>query len=78
MKRAITLFAAFALLVASIESLHTLVAWWQAGRPAPEWPEFFALMALAVAAWAWWRHSVFGSKYGACRIEARDDLPPRV
>ncbi len=59
MKRVGFLLLAFALLVAGIESLQVLVAWWQAGRPAPGWREILAFAALAVVAVAWWRHSVF-------------------
>lgn len=60
MKRLGFLLAAFALLVVGIESLHVLVAWWQAGRPALGRQEALALAGLAVVAVAWWRHSVFG------------------
>lgn len=69
MKRVAFLLVAFALLVAGIESLRVLVAWWQAGRPVPGWREALAFVGLAVVAVAWWRHSVFGcGKAGRCLL----------
>lgn len=60
MKKLAALGVAFALLVAGIESLRVIVAWWQAGRPMPGWAEFVAFGVLALVAVVWWRHSVFG------------------
>jgi len=73
MKRLAWLVVAFALLVAGIESLKILVAWWQAGRPPPGMAEILAFGALALAGFAWWRHSVFGCRNDGCRV----DRPPR-
>lgn len=70
MKRLGFLLAAFTLLVVGIESLHVLVAWWQAGRPAPGWREALALAGFVLVAVAWRRHSVF-----ACRKAERCLLP---
>lgn len=72
-KRLLGLLAAFALLVAGIESLRLLVAWWQAGRPAPGWDEMLAFCVLAVVAAVWWRYSVFGCGKRAC---LRPEPPP--
>lgn len=72
-KRLLVLLAAFALLVAGIESLRLIVAWWQAGRPPPGWQEIAAFVVLAVAAAAWWRFSVFGCGRSNC---LRPDEPP--
>lgn len=66
------LIVAFALLVTGIESLKVLVAWWQQGRPAPGGDEILAGLALAVAGFAWWRHSVFTCRNKACLPEAKD------
>ena len=74
MKKLAALGAAFALLVAGIESLRVIVAWWQAGRPMPGWVEFVAFGVLAAAAVVWWRYSVFGCDKRACRLS--DDAPP--
>jgi hypothetical protein len=78
MKRLAWLVVAFALLVTGIESLKILAAWWQAGRPAPGMSEMLALLALAVAAFAWWRHSVFSCSKAACRLDQKDEAkePP--
>jgi hypothetical protein len=72
MKRLAWLVLAFALLVAGIESLKVLAAWWQAGRPTPELPELLALLAFAVAGFAWWRHSVFTCRDQNCRLAEKD------
>jgi hypothetical protein len=70
-KRFAWLVVAFALLVTGIESLKILVAWWQAGRPAPGMAEILAFAALLLAGVAWWRHSVF-----ACRKDGGACLAP--
>lgn len=73
MKRLALLLVAFALLVAGIESLKVLAAWWEAGRPPPGVTEVLALAVLLLVAVAWWRHSVF-----ACRKDGAACLaPPR-
>lgn len=80
MKRLAWLIVAFALLVAGIEALHVLVAWWQAGRPTPGLTELLACAALAVVAFAWWRHSVFTCRNNACLLPDQDvskTPPPR-
>ena len=79
MKRLAFLVVAFALLVAGIESLKVLVAWWQAGRPPPGMAEILACAALALVGFAWWRHSVFACDKGACLLpqqEQRQDASP--
>ena len=68
MKRLAGLIAAFALLVAGIESLRVLSAWWQAGRPPPGPAELLSFAALAMVAVVWWRHSVFACRHGNCRM----------
>jgi hypothetical protein len=72
-KRLATLLAVFALLVAGIESLRLIVAWWQAGRPPPGWEEILAFFVLAAVAVVWWRYSVFGCGSSAC---LRPEPPP--
>lgn len=72
MRRLLRLAAAFAVLVAGIEALKVVVAWWRAGRPAPGIVEMVALVALAVAGIIWWRISVFRCRRdkdgnGSCR-----------
>ncbi|RLJ68599.1 hypothetical protein [Sulfurisoma sediminicola] len=71
-KRLAFLVVAFALLVAGIESLKVLVAWWQAGRPPPGMAEILACAALALVGFAWWRHSVFACDKGACLLPEKD------
>lgn len=68
MKRLLFLAAAFALLIAGIESLHVIVAWWEAGRPAPGATLWFAFGVFAAVAWIWWRHSVFHCARGQCLL----------
>ena len=68
MKRALWFLLAFALLVAGIEALKVLVAWWQAGRPAPGLTEWLAFAVFGVAAFAWWRHSIFTCRNKACLL----------
>lgn len=72
MKRALWLLVAFLLLVAGIEALKVLVAWWQAGRPAPGLTEWLAFAVFGVAAFAWWRHSAFTCRNRACLLPDND------
>jgi uncharacterized membrane protein YqjE len=76
-KRLAGLALAFALLVAGIESLHVLVAWWQAGRPPAGWAEILSFLVLIVAGVAWWRRSVFTCADASCRLaDAGQPGPP--
>jgi hypothetical protein len=80
MKRLAWLIVGFALLVTGIESIKILVAWWQAGRPAPGMAEILAFATLALVGVAWWRHSVFGCRNSACLLPEKDvanNDPPR-
>ncbi len=72
MKRALWFLLAFALLVAGIEALKVLVAWWQAGRPTPGAAEILSFAVFGVVAFAWWRHSVFTCRNNACLLPDRD------
>jgi hypothetical protein len=72
MKRLAWLIVAFALLVTGIESLRIVVAWWQAGRPPPGPTEWLSLAALALVAFAWWRHSVFTCRSSTCLRPEQD------
>jgi hypothetical protein len=72
MKRIAWLLVAFALLVAGVEALKVLVAWWQAGRPTPGLAEILAFAVFGVAAFTWWRHSVFTCRNDTCRLDAGD------
>ena len=72
MKKLAWLIVAFALLVAGIESIKILVAWWQAGRPPPGMEEILACAALVLVGVAWWRHSVFTCDKGACLLPDKD------
>jgi hypothetical protein len=78
MKRLAWLVVAFALLVTGTESLKVLVAWWQAGRPAPGMAEILAFAALLLAGVAWWRHSVFACKKagGTCLLPPQKAADP--
>jgi hypothetical protein len=71
-KRALWFLLAFALLVAGIEALKVLVAWWQAGRPTPGAGEILSFAVFGVVAFAWWRHSVFTCRNNACLLPDRD------
>lgn len=71
MKKIAFLLVAFALMVAGIESLHILAAWWQAGRPSPGMAEIFSMAALVLVGVAWWRHSVFSCR-DQCRVQPPD------
>ncbi len=73
MKRLAGLVVAFALLVTGVESLRTLSAWWQAGRPPPGPAEILSCAALILVAVAWWRHSVFGCRNSACLLPGDND-----
>ncbi|MBI5785458.1 MAG: hypothetical protein HZA64_08385 [Rhodocyclales bacterium] len=77
MKRALWFALAFALLVAGVESLKVLVAWWQAGRPAPGLAELLSFAVFGVAALAWWRHSVFTCRNKACLLPDEDKTDAR-
>jgi hypothetical protein len=77
MKRALWFLFAFALLVAGIEALKVLVAWWQAGRPTPGMAEWLAFTVFVVAAFAWWRHSVFTCRNNACLLPETDEADRR-
>ena len=80
MKQIAWLVVGFALLVAGIESIKILVAWWQAGRPPPGMEEILAFAALALAGVAWWRHSVFACRNTTCLLPQQDvanNDPPR-
>ncbi len=69
MKRRIAgLALAFALLVAGVEALKVLAAWWEAGRPAPDLAEILAFLVFGVAGYAWWRVSVFKCPDDTCRV----------
>lgn len=72
MKRAFWFALAFALLVAGIEALKVLVAWWQAGRPTPGMTEWLAFAVFGVAAFAWWRHSIFTCRNKTCALSESD------
>jgi hypothetical protein len=74
MKRALWLLLAFALLVAGIEALKVLVAWWQSGRPTPETSEWLAFAVFGVAAYAWWRHSIFACRSNTCMLPESDKV----
>ncbi|MDP2795092.1 MAG: hypothetical protein Q8O25_13625 [Sulfurisoma sp.] len=76
MRRLAFLIVAFALLVTGIESIKILVAWWQAGRPAPGMEEILAFAALALVGVVWWRHSVFGCRNSACLLPDKDAADP--
>ena len=68
LKRLAWLALAFALLVAGIEALHVLTAWWREGRPAPGPLVWLALAVLAGVGYAWWRHSIFNCARGQCLL----------
>jgi hypothetical protein len=72
MKRALWFAVAFVLLVAGIEALKVLVAWWQAGRPTPGLAEILSFAVFGIAAFAWWRHSVFSCRNGTCLLPDKD------
>jgi hypothetical protein len=72
MKRALWFLLAFALLVAGIEALKVLVAWWQAGRPTPGVAEIVSFAVFGIVAFAWWRHSVFTCRNKACLLPDKD------
>lgn len=72
MKYAFWLIAAFGLLVAGIEALKVLVAWWQAGRSTPGLTEWLAFAVFGVAAFAWWRHSAFTCRNSTCLLPDKD------
>lgn len=72
MKHAFWLIAAFGLLVAGVEALKILVAWWQAGHPAPGLAEWAALAVFGVAGVVWWRHSVFACRTGCHSTQGED------
>jgi hypothetical protein len=72
MKRALWFLLAFALLVAGIEALKVLAAWWQAGRPTPGVAELLSLAVLGVVAFAWWRHSIFTCRNDTCLLPNKD------
>jgi hypothetical protein len=72
MKRALWFVLAFALLVAGIEALKVLVAWWQAGRPTPDVAEVLSFAVFGIVAFAWWRHSVFTCRNDACLLPEKD------
>jgi len=72
MKRALWFAIAFVLLVAGIEALKVLVAWWQAGRPVPGLAEILSFAVFGVAAFAWWRHSVFSCRNSTCLLPDKD------
>lgn len=73
MKRALWFLLAFALLVAGIEALKIIVAWWQAGRPTPGAAEILSFAVFALAAFAWWRHSIFTCRSKACLLPEKDE-----
>lgn len=77
MKRALWFILAFTLLVAGIEALKVLIAWWQAGRPAPGLAEWLAFAVFGIAAFAWWRHSVFSCRNNACLVPDQDTTEHR-
>jgi hypothetical protein len=68
MRRALWFAIAFALLVAGIEALKVIVAWWQAGRPTPGLAEWLSFAVFGVVALAWWRHSIFTCRNDACLL----------
>lgn len=72
MKRALWFLLAFALLVAGIEALKVLAAWWQAGRPTPGVAEIISFAVFGIVAFAWWRHSVFTCRNNACLLPEKD------
>lgn len=72
MKRAFRFLLAFALLVAGIEALKVLIAWWQAGRSTPGMAEWLALAVFAGVAYAWWRHSIFTCRNTVCLLPKKD------
>jgi len=72
MKRVLWLAVAFVLLVAGIEALKVLAAWWQAGRPTPGLAEILSFAVFGVVAIAWWRHSVFTCRKDTCRVDSGD------
>lgn len=73
MKRALWLLLAFALLVAGIEALKVLAAWWQAGRPTPDVAELLSFAVFGVAVFAWWRHSIFNCRNKTCWLPKKDE-----
>jgi len=72
MKRALWFLLAFALLVAGIEALKVLAAWWQAGHPTPGLAEIVSFAVFGIVAFAWWRHSVFTCRNKTCLLPDRD------
>jgi hypothetical protein len=72
MKRALWFLLAFALLVAGIEALKVLAAWWQAGRPTPGAAELLSFAVFGIAAFAWWRHSIFTCRNDTCLRPGKD------
>jgi hypothetical protein len=72
MKRALWFLLAFALLIAGVESLKVLAAWWQAGRPTPGVAEIVSFAVFGIVAFAWWRHSVFTCRNNACMLPEDD------
>ena len=73
MKRALWFLLAFVLLVAGVESLKVLIAWWQAGRPTPGLIEWLAFAVFGAAAFAWWRHSIFTCRNKTCLLPKKDE-----
>lgn len=71
-RRILGLAVAFALLVAGIEALKVLAAWWQAGRPTPGIAEILSFLALAVVGYGWWRVSIFKCPDDTCRVRPPD------
>lgn len=77
MKRALWFLLAFALLVAGIEALKVLAAWWQAGRPTPGVAELISFAVFGIAAFAWWRHSIFTCRDKTCLLPKKDETNTR-
>lgn len=70
--RILTLFLAFAAMVAGIEGLRRLVAFWQGALSEPTIADVLLLAALPLVLWLWWRFvSPFGKGRGQCLVRTK-------
>ena len=71
-KRVALLAGLFALLVAAIETLPLVLAWWRGEAPLSP-AVGLGMAVLAVVAILWWRHSVFAPGRGQCLLPESPD-----